>query len=93
MIIKFVIHTLCCIGYVILLFTKLIKYERCGEAVSFIAFAFKKPDPNEYKEANKEDKLEAKDESKGPMRKSEKSFKEEDVDRLRSIKEESKKSH
>lgn len=93
MILKFVIHTICCIGYVALLFTKLIKFERCGEAVSFLAFALKKPDPNEYKEANKVDPAEAKDESKGPMRKSEKSYKEEDVDRLRSIKEESKKSH
>lgn len=95
MVLKCFIHTVCYIGYIILLFTKLIKFERCGEAASFLAFALWKPEPTEvgYQEANKIDPKDEKDISKGPLRKSERSYKEEDVDRLRSIKEESKKSH
>ncbi len=69
MIFKFLLHTICYIGYIVLLLTKLIKFERCGEAAGFLSFAFKKPDPSEkgYQEANKVDPKDEKDVSKGPL--------------------------
>jgi len=88
MILKCIIHTICYIAYVVLLFTKLIKFERCGEAASLLHFVLKAPEPK-YEETNKE---EPKELSKSHLRKSDKNI-EEDVERLRSIKEESKKSH
>lgn len=89
MILKLLIHTVCYITYIVFLFTKLIKYERCGEAATMFAHCLKKPEQS-YAEANKEDPTENKELAKISHRKSDKS---EDVDRLRSIKEESKKSH
>lgn len=78
MVLKLIIHTICLIAYVVLLFTKQIKFERCGEAVGFLAFVLKKPDPAEYKEASKDEPLGEKDISKGPLKKSDKSYKEEE---------------
>lgn len=77
MVIKFVIHTICYITYIVFLFTKLIKYERCGEAAPCFARCIIKPEQS-YSEANKEDPTENKDLAKVSVKKSDKSYKEED---------------
>ena len=60
MILKLLIHTVCYITYIVFLFTKLIKYERCGEAATLFAYCLKKPEQS-YKEANKDDPTENKE--------------------------------